>query len=84
MSWNWLERSWTGKSEQEETAKPKTPWWSLQSTSDLVYDMAAELINEFYSLVKELKKKKEREKERKRKSYILFWYKNRHVMRYLD
>ena len=83
MSWNWLERSWTGKSEQEETAKPKTPWWSLQSTSDLVYDMAAELINEFYSLVKELKKK-EREKERKRKSYILFWYKNRLVMRYLD
>ena len=83
MSWNWLERSWTGKSEQEETTKPKTPWWSLQSTSDLVYDMAAELINEFYSLVKELKKK-EREKERKRKSYILFWYKNRLVMKYLD
>lgn len=83
MSWNWLERSWTEKSEQEVTAKPKTPWWSLQSTSDLVNDMAAELINEFYSLVKELKKK-EREKERKRKSYILFWYKNRLVMRYLD
>ena len=70
MSWNWLERSWTGKSEQEETAKPKTPWWSLQSTSDLVYDMAAELINEFYSLVKELKKtKRERRKERENLTY---------------
>ena len=70
MSWNWLERSWTGKSEQEETAKPKTPWWSLQSTSDLVYDMAAELINEFYSLVKELKKEREREREEKKEKIL--------------
>ena len=65
MSWNWLERSWTGKSEQEVTAKSKTPWWSLQSTSDLVNDMAAELMNEFYSLVKELNKREREGKKEK-------------------
>lgn len=59
-----------GKSEQEVTAKPKTPWWSLQSTSDLVNDMAAELINEFYSLVKELKKEREREREEKKEKIL--------------